>query len=233
MNNLKIEYNRYFDRNFKNSNQEFIKDDKISQIEKIVGQGKRVLDVGCMTGYLSYFLQIKDNIVSGVDFLESAVESARNRGIDAFHCDIEHEQLPFADSTFDTVVFSEVIEHLVDPIVALREIRRVLKPGGVIIVATPNIAYLQYRLELLAGRLPDFCEFRDKYPERPYNFQHKSLFTHKVLEAALSDAGFIARRWTAHSAYKNRFERFFDFLERPFPGIFRKNIIVLAEKHGQ
>jgi len=230
MSNLANEYNKYFDSHFKGLAFMPRRDDKICKIEKLVGSNKQVLDVGCMTGYLAHFLQLNGNIVSGVDLLASAINIANQNNINAQVCDIDNQPLPFGDSIFDVVVFSEVIEHLVDPIFVLNQIYRVLKPGGMLIVSTPNIAYVQYRIELLMGKLPDFCEFRNKYSERYYNFQHKTLFTHGALMNTLKEAGFVITSWTSHSAYKNRVEKLFNFLERAFPCLFRKNMIAVAKK---
>ncbi len=226
---LEQEYNNFFNTNF-NEEKEYRLDNKTTKIGELVGTDKRVLDIGCLTGYLSHFLQQNGNTVSGVDFLTSAVNIAQSKGIDAKVCNVENDTLPFSDNTFDCVVFSEIIEHLVDPNVALEEIKRVLKQEGTLIISTPNMAYIQYRLELLFGRLPDFCEFRYKFFERHYNFQHKTLFTHTVLKKTILDAGFQPTRWSSHSTYKNNFEKLFCFMEYILPKLFRKNMILVAKK---
>jgi SAM-dependent methyltransferase len=64
----------------------------------------------------------------------------------------------FGPSSFDLVLFLEVIEHLVNPDEALRSIRSILKPGGVLIVTTPNLSSLTSRLSLLAGLMPPAME---------------------------------------------------------------------------
>lgn len=230
MNNLKQYYNDYFDKNFAKFSG-FRTDDKIKKIIKLAGQNKRILDIGCSTGYLAYFLKDQNNEVSGIDFLNGAIEIARQNNIVAYVCDIENEQLPFKDDYFDLVVFSEVIEHLIDPNIVLEKIHQILKKNGLLIISTPNIAYIQYRLELLFGKLPDFCEFRNKFFERHYNFQHKSLFTKNVLKNTLLENGFKIKKWSSHNGYKNKFEKIFNFMEYVFPNLFKKNLIVIAKKY--
>jgi len=57
------------------------------------------------------------------------------------HFNIENDRFPYADGEFDVVILAEIIEHLLnDPCKVLREIKRVLKPGGTLIITTPNVA---------------------------------------------------------------------------------------------
>ena len=66
---------------------------------------------------------------------------------------LEHDSLPYPDNTFDTVLFCEVIEHLTqDPTFALAELHRVLKPGGYLLLTTPNVFRLQNVIDILRGR---------------------------------------------------------------------------------
>jgi 2-polyprenyl-3-methyl-5-hydroxy-6-metoxy-1,4-benzoquinol methylase len=112
---------------------------------------RRVLDVGCGTGMNSERIARSGHSVVGVDLSEEAIAKYRARGFEGQSCDIE-EHLPFGDGEFDTAFCSEVIEHLVNPEVALREIRRVLRPGGELVLSTPNSAFWLYRGASLAGR---------------------------------------------------------------------------------
>ena len=224
---LEEEYNNYFDTIFTKPTLPVL-DEKCKKILQYVGTGNDILDIGCLTGYLSFFCKERGNQVIGIDFLKSAIRQAKSLGVDARYCNIEQDNIPVGSKTFDIIICSEVIEHLIDPICMFRRIKKILKPFGFVIISTPNIAYIQYRIEALLGKLPDYCEFRNKYPERPYNFQHKSLFTHKVLKETLEQAGFRVKIWDGHSSYKNTFEKIFLPLERFFPKLFIKNIIAVA-----
>ena len=106
--------------------------------------GKRVLDMASGEGYGSFLLRRWGaESVEGIDVDEQTVETAtRLFGGDGVHYQCHTaEQLPFEDHTFDVVCSFETIEHLDHPELFLQEIRRVLKPGGNIILSCPNDPY--------------------------------------------------------------------------------------------
>ncbi len=120
-----------------------------------VGTGKRVLDVGCATGYFAHFLATQQDCeVHGLEPDAAAVAVARERlGERLTHGGTE--LLPaYAPGSFDVVVFADVLEHLMDPGQALRDARRLLRPGGSVVASIPNVAHGDLRLLLLAGHFP-------------------------------------------------------------------------------
>jgi SAM-dependent methyltransferase len=97
--------------------------------------GSHLLDAGCGSGRELDELAARGR-VAGVDLSPVAVASARARGHADVHCaPIEH--LPFADETFDLVTCLDVIEHTPDDRDALAELRRVTRPGGLLVVTVP------------------------------------------------------------------------------------------------
>lgn len=105
-------------------------------------RGRRVLDLGSGTGYGSEMLSAGGaSQVIGLDQSQEAVEySLRHHGRDARFLVGDAQILPFADSEFDVVVSFETIEHVPDYQLFLRELRRVLRPGGLAVLSTPNKA---------------------------------------------------------------------------------------------
>jgi SAM-dependent methyltransferase len=108
-------------------------------LDRYVGRGhedeRQILDVGCGTGTMLAYLASYGK-AQGVDVDEEAVGYCHERGL----LDVRlgaAETLPFEDGSFDLVTALDVIEHLDDDAAALREMRRVLRPGGRILVTVP------------------------------------------------------------------------------------------------
>ena len=127
--------------------------ERIPLIVSAVGRGKRVLDLGCRSGALTrHFLE--GNSVVGLDVDPAALEKAAALGIEPVQANVE-EPLPFEDASFDVVVAGELFEHLQFPDALVREVRRVLRPGGVLAGSVPNAFRVQSRLRFLRGSPPE------------------------------------------------------------------------------
>ncbi len=111
------------------------------------GEGRRLLDVGCGTGHHLAQLRDRGYEATGVDGSAEMLEHARvlNPGADIRQADVE--SLPFPDESFDYVLCVEVLRYLPDPSGCIREIARVLKPGGICLVtAAPLLSLNGYWL---------------------------------------------------------------------------------------
>jgi SAM-dependent methyltransferase len=105
--------------------------------------GRRVLDVACGEGYGSALLARRARQVTGADIAAAAIAHARARY--AGHANLEFcladcAALPFADASFDVVVSFETIEHIAAQQAFVREVRRVLRPDGFVVLSCPNKA---------------------------------------------------------------------------------------------
>lgn len=100
-------------------------------------RGRRVLDAGCGSGPLTLALRERGAVVTGLDGSPAMIELARRRlGEDVpLHVADLAEPLPFSDGTFDDVVASLVLHYLEDWVAPLAELRRVLRPGGRLLVS--------------------------------------------------------------------------------------------------
>ena len=105
-----------------------------------------VLDVGCNIGYGTALVGRESRETIGVDVSPKSVEAAneQNAAANIRYQVIDGLRLPFGNATFDLVVSFQVIEHIFAPDSYLSEIRRVLKPGGTVILTTPNAAVRLY-----------------------------------------------------------------------------------------
>jgi SAM-dependent methyltransferase len=90
-----------------------------------------------------------------LDLTDLLSDRCEARGVHLRTCDLGNEPIPFEDGFFDLVIFTEVLEHLFGPPSdVLREIRRILREGGGLILSVPNIATLYNRVKLLLGATP-------------------------------------------------------------------------------
>jgi SAM-dependent methyltransferase len=107
-----------------------------AQLDRLpLAPGARLLDAGCGSGRTLDEL-VRYGRVSGIDLSPQAVAAAQRRG----HQDVRVgrvEQLPFADGTFDVVTCLDVIEHTPDDRASLAELRRVVRPGGLLLATVP------------------------------------------------------------------------------------------------
>ncbi len=99
-----------------------------------------ILDVGCGTG-ANLELLAEFGAAEGVDVSTEALNFCRQRGLTQVKLG-EAEQLPYADQSFDLVTGLDVVEHLDDDLAGLREMRRVLKPGGRTLLFVPAFMFL-------------------------------------------------------------------------------------------
>ncbi len=143
-----------------------------------ISPADRVLDLGCGAGDLTAELARVAGSVVGVDVAEAALGRARRRHpeITFLRAEIDGE-LPVQDNGFDVVWSSEVIEHVADTARWLSEIRRVLRPGGRLLLTTPSHG----RLKLLVGGLERYSE--------PLG-DHLHLYTARSLRAVLMEFDF-------------------------------------------
>ena len=112
---------------------------------------------------------------------------------------VEEDTFPYSDQSFDTVLLCEVLEHFTNnPLHALLEIKRVLKPGGTLILTTPNVARLENIARLIVGE-----NLYDPYSGYGPLGRHNREYTPYELEKLLQHAGFKVDRWFTSDVHHN------------------------------
>lgn len=161
---------------------------------EFVGTDNKVLDIGCYDGTVGSKLIKKGNDVYGIEINREVIEISKQKGIKVITQDIEC-QFGFENNFFDVVVAAELIEHILDTDFFIEEIKRVLKPDGILVLTTPNIASLGRRLFLLFGRNPYF-EASLGYPLEAHA-GHIRFFTKDLLYGFLKHKGFEILEFTS------------------------------------
>lgn len=125
-----------------------------TKIISYLGKNKKVLDVGCSSGYIAKELNKNGCSVFGIEIDITSAEIAKK------HCekvlvvgDMEEiNGLPFSDKYSDIIIFSDILEHLKRPDITLQRLRRYLKSEIIIVASIPNVARFEVRFGLLLGK---------------------------------------------------------------------------------
>lgn len=135
------------------------------------------------------------------------------------HFNIENDPFPFDNESFDIVLFCEIIEHLLmDPAKVLREIRRVLKPNGQLILTTPNVSRLENVARMLSG-----ANIYDPYSGYgPYG-RHNREYNKHELHLLLTYVGFNIQEMFSADVHVNNAGQFFDLTNIQDQLRFRQN----------
>ena len=151
---------------------------------RIPARATRILDIGCGAGALGGALKERHPCeVVGVTYSNDEAESARQR-LDRVEVADLNGFAPRQLGLFDCIVCSHVLEHLLQPERLLRELAECLLPGGVIVVALPNVLFWKQRLQFLRGRF--------RYTDGGLmDRTHFRFFDWMTASALITDAGLV------------------------------------------
>ncbi len=176
--------------------------------------GGRLLDLGCGDGALTERVAqaVGAGEAHGVEFVEEAAATARGRGIEVAVADLG-KPLPYEAASFDAIHSNQVIEHLPGTDIFLREIRRLLSPGGYAVISTNNLSSWHNVASLVIGWQPTPCHVSDVVVlGNPANFAegdasltpgqtHQRVFTARALCALAGHHGLRPDRLEAAGYY--------------------------------
>ena len=188
----------------------------------LCGKGNKVLEVGCGSGFVSRLIKDNGNEVTGVDIQDSALREARKKGLKVVKA--RAQALPFKDASFDVVAMPGMIEHFLETQDALAEAKRVLRPGGKLIVATPNFTSFRDRVLVIFGHMPAYSMHHD----------HVKFFNRRRLSQEIRKAGFrlIKTYGSGLGIPIPKMARIFFFADRVLPSSLLEALIAYTEKRG-
>jgi SAM-dependent methyltransferase len=146
----------------------------------------RVLDIGCAVGFVLEETRQIGFDAEGIDLNKKAVDIARSKGFSVKCCEIEKAGYP--EGYFDVVVLNHILEHIIEPNKFIRDIERILKEDGILVIGVPN-------LNSLVARLYRTYWYGWGLPEHIWHFDRKSLVT------LLSQTGFTIKELIQSSQY--------------------------------
>jgi SAM-dependent methyltransferase len=175
-----------------------LKQRKLAEIERVLGptEGRRCLDLGSDNGVISLMLRRRGGRWASADLTDEAVASIRELVASDVHR-VEGDRLPFADGEFDCVAVVDMIEHVRDDRAFVRELARVTRPGGRLVVNTPH------RRETALRRLRDRLGLTDE--------KHGHVrpgYTEAELRAVVESSGKFA--WNGSRTYSRAFSEGLD-----------------------
>jgi SAM-dependent methyltransferase len=159
-------------------------------------QGRRILSLGCGTGSDIWYLG--ENALVGLDYATSGLLVGQRHGLKGVCGDLNaNTRLPFVDRCFDIVICKDILEHLLDPLALLGEVRRVLKEDGYAVISVPNHFYLPLRIRILLGHGLRWKtighDHRQSYTD--WNYMHIRFFTYAGFRQLLKAAALYPEKW--------------------------------------
>lgn len=167
---------------------------RVEAIMAHAGSGDTVLDVGCGNGFLLHQLRANFKHLIGLEYSPGRLAQARVNLASLAFTGVQgsaEAMTEIVDNSIDCVVSADTIEHIPDVYLAANELLRVLKPGGRLVVNTPNIAFIKKRALLLIGRFPSTSQPNEGFGNDVlYDGGHLHYFTFRSLRLLLTRAGF-------------------------------------------
>lgn len=166
---------------------------------------ERFLDIGCGFGGLARLVgdYIDAKEIHGIDIDPRVIVEAKQKGVVAVEQDVETAPLPYQDGHFDSIMTLGMMDYLDYFDSLIREINRVLRPGGTVMVSLPNLASWHNRLMLLLGYQPRDVEISSEIlagvPDRPYRRRgeqpagHIHIPTVRAFRELMTHHGFSTR----------------------------------------
>lgn len=198
-----------------------------ARIVEFIGTNKKVLEVGCATGYISKRLKENGCTVVGIEIDQSSAEIAKEHCIDVIVCDVESlNQLPYEQASFDVILYGDILEHLKYPQRVLQKFRVYLKDDGFLCISLPNVANWRMRLNLLFGKF-------EYTTGGLLDESHLRFFTKKTAEKLIRDSGFYIIKFDVTPSLPMFIPAKLRYgIAKLFPCLFGYQFLFVAKKDG-
>jgi SAM-dependent methyltransferase len=122
------------------------------KVLNLIADSSKVLDIGCSSGnFDEIIIETKHSVVDGIELNLSDAKVAAKKLRKVLNLNVETDDLNELDKNYDVIYFGDVIEHLVDPVSALKKVKTLLSKNGGVIFSIPNMAHISVRMMLLSG----------------------------------------------------------------------------------
>ncbi len=184
-----------------------------------------ILEVGCGTGATGALALSEGRCGSytGVELFEAAASEARTVLTNVITGNVETLDFPWQAASFDALILSEVLEHLVEPRQVVKNMSRFIRPGGLVLASSPNISHWRVVRELALGRF----EMAD---QGVFDRTHLRWFTPSTFVEMFEDAGFKVEEVGPVTAFSPRTELLSRLTGGRFDHLFMTQIALVAVK---
>lgn len=185
----------------------------------------QLLEIGCGTGATGALALSEGCCGSyvGVELFEAAAAEAREVLSDVITGNVETLDFDWQPATFDAIIFSEVLEHLVEPGEVVKKLARFVRPGGMLLASSPNISHWRVIRELAMGRF----QLAD---QGVFDRTHLRWFTPGTFADMIEKAGFDVEEIGPVTAFSPRTELISKLTGGRFDHLFMTQIAVIATK---
>jgi len=155
--------------------------ERVEFASRYIPKCKKLLDIGCGDGILYYFISGRVKEIYGLDNDTNALKISEKKYNEIKYFNLNDQFFPYSDKTFDCVTCLDVVEHILDPNLLIRNISKVLTNNGVLIISTPNIRFTDHLIKLIFnGSFP-----KTSVDKSQYDGGHIHFFTYKDLRSLL------------------------------------------------
>jgi SAM-dependent methyltransferase len=183
----------------------------------------KILDLAAGDGHVCSFFQNLGYDVFAMEWCKPCVEKLEKKNIKVIQKDVEELPYDFPDNYFDEIFWGDNVEHLFYPLKVSKEIKRILKPGGRLVLSTPNHGWIMNRLYYFLFGVPRKTE---GYDLPIWEWQHIRYFNKRELVRFLKETGFEKKP----NFYATDRRKIFELLSKLVPSFFGSILVAEIRK---